>query len=237
MDDLIALALLNRPELASHKAQVQATLAALKQERLRPLIPSVLLRGWSTPVTGTLAVGQFGGGPNGSVGARGDIDVQVLWQLNNLGFGNAGLVRQRQAENRLAVVELFRVQDRVAAETVQAFDQVRMAARRTEVAADGVRMARDSADKNIEGLRQPQIVGGKITLLVRPEEAVASIEALYQAYTDYYTAVADYDRGQFRLYHALGHPAQRLADEPPAQTPPPGPSPSDARVVPFTPSP
>ena len=72
---------------------------------------------------------------------------------------------------------------------------------------------------------------------MRPEEAVASIEASDQAYTDYYTAVADCDRGQFRLYHALGHPAQRLADEPPAQTPPPGPSPSDARVVPFTPSP
>jgi len=40
VDDLIAFALLNSPELASQKAQVQATLAALKQERLRPLIPS-----------------------------------------------------------------------------------------------------------------------------------------------------------------------------------------------------
>ena len=248
VDDLIAFALLNRPELASQKAQVEATLALLKQERLRPLIPSVLIRGASTPVTGTLAVGQFSGGSNGSpgnTGSRGDIDVQLLWQLNNLGLGNLALVRQRQAENRSAVVELFRVQDRVAAETVQAFDQVRMAARRADVAADGVRLARDSADKNIEGLRQPDIVGGKITLLVRPEEAVASIEALYQAYIDYYTAVTDYDRGQFRLYHALGHPAQRLADDDPtapaAAPPPPAGGRQEgggaARVVPLTPSP
>ena len=179
-------------------------------------------------MTGTLAVGQFSGGSNGSpgnTGSRGDIDVQLLWQLNNLGLGNLALVRQRQAENRSAVVELFRVQDRVAAETVQAFDQVRMAARRADVAADGVRLARDSADKNIEGLRQPDIVGGKITLLVRPEEAVASIEALYQAYIDYYTAVTDYDRGQFRLYHALGHPGNgwptttRLPQRPPLLRP------------------
>ena len=71
VDDLIALALLNRPELASRQAQVQATLALLEQERFRPLVPSVLIRGWSTPVTGTLAVGQFGGGTNGSVGTTG----------------------------------------------------------------------------------------------------------------------------------------------------------------------
>ncbi len=49
--------------------------------------------------------------------------------------------------------------------------------------------------------------------LVRPQEVVASLQALSQAYMDYYGAVADYDRSQFRLYHALGHPAQSLASD------------------------
>ncbi|HEY1859354.1 MAG TPA: TolC family protein, partial [Gemmataceae bacterium] len=64
VDDLIPIALTNRPELASKQALVQATLERLRAERLRPLIPSVLLRGASTPVTGTLAGGYFGGGTN-----------------------------------------------------------------------------------------------------------------------------------------------------------------------------
>jgi hypothetical protein len=41
---------------------------------------------------------------------------------------------------------------------------------------------------------------------------VAAVQALGQAYSDYYAAVADYNRGQFRLYRALGQPAQ-LAGE------------------------
>src|SRR6266853_5414608 len=67
-----------RPELATQQALVQATLVRLRQERLRPLIPSVLLRGASTnPSLGTLAGGYFGGGMNDKLsnfGARSDFD-------------------------------------------------------------------------------------------------------------------------------------------------------------------
>src|SRR5262249_36543731 len=40
VDELIPVALLNRPELASQRALVQATLERLREERLRPLVPS-----------------------------------------------------------------------------------------------------------------------------------------------------------------------------------------------------
>src|SRR5262249_52306845 len=136
VDDLIPVGLTNRPELASQQARVQATLTLLRQERLRPLIPSVLLRGYSTPVTGTLATSVFAGGPGshiGNPGWRGDIDLQVLWQLDNLGLGNAARVHQRQAENQLAVLELFRIEDRVAAEVAQAYAQAQLAAQRVEL--------------------------------------------------------------------------------------------------------
>src|SRR5207247_2845527 len=61
VDELIPVALTNRPELAAQQAFVQATLERLRQERLRPLVPSVLLRGAATNPAGMLAGGAFGG--------------------------------------------------------------------------------------------------------------------------------------------------------------------------------
>jgi outer membrane protein TolC len=216
VDDLIGLGLTHRPELASQKAQVEATLKLLKQERLRPLIPSVLLRGFSTPVTGTLATGVFAGGQNGSIGNpgwRGDLDLQVLWQLDNLGLGNRARIHQREAEKRVAVLELFRLQDRVAAEVAQAHAQAQLAARRVTAAERGVQAARESADKNLLALRQTKPAVGAVQLVVRPQEVVAAVQALAQAYLDYYGAVNDANRAQFRLYRALGQPAQCLLQE------------------------
>jgi hypothetical protein len=216
VDDLVPIALTYRPELASQQAQVQLTLTLLKQERLRPLIPSILLRGFSTPVTGTLAEGVFGGGPNSTVGNggfRNDLDLQVLWQFDNLGFGNRAKVHQREAENRLAVLDLFRIQDRVAAEVAQAYAQAQLAARRVGLAEKGVRSALASADKNLVALGQTKSVGNLVVLVVRPQEAVAAVQALAQAYIDYYGAVADANRAQFRLYRALGQPAQCLVQD------------------------
>jgi outer membrane protein TolC len=245
IDDLIPVGLTYRPELASQQAQVQATLTLLKQERLRPLIPSVLLRGFSTPVTGTLGAGYFGGGANssfGNGGLRGDFDLLVLWQLDNLGLGNIAKVHQREAENRLAVIDLLRIEDRVAAEVAQAYAQAQLAARRVEVAERGVRSAVQSADKNLVALGQTKGAGALTVLLVRPQEAVAAIQALSQAYIDYYGAVADGNRAQFRLYRALGQPAQYLVQDQrpptscaPAPLPsaPPTRSPDEIQLAPF----
>jgi outer membrane protein TolC len=217
VDDLIPVALTNRPELAAQQALVQATLVRLRQERLRPLIPSVLLRGASTPVTGTLAGGYFGGGRNDNLSnftARSDFDIQVLWELQNLGFGNRALADQRRAENRLSVLDLFRIQDQVAAEVAQAYAQAQSAASRLGKAENGLRDAVESANKNFEGLGQTKTAGGKVIILViRPQEVVAAIQALVLAYNDYYGSVADYNRAQFRLYRALGQPAQVLAGQ------------------------
>jgi outer membrane protein TolC len=217
LDDLIPIGLTNRPELASRQAEVQATLTLLKQERLRPLIPSLLLRGASTQVAGTLGAGIFGGGANGTIGnggLRGDVDVQLLWQLDNLGFGNLAKIHQREGENRLALVELFRLQDRVAKEVAEAHAQAQLAARRVPFAEKGIRAAMESAEKNLLALRNTKAVADKgglqVSLVVRPQEAVAAVQALAQAYIDYFAAVADANRAQFRLYRALGQPAQCL---------------------------
>jgi outer membrane protein TolC len=213
VDDLIPVALTNRPELAAQQSLVQATLQRLRQERLRPLVPSVLLRGAATNPAGTLAAGVFGGGRNESISnfaARGDFDVQLLWELKNFGFGYLAKVDERKAEQQQAVLELFRTQDRIAAEVAQALAQAQSAASRVADAETELKNAADSANKNLEGLKATKAGGEVIPLINRPQEAVAAVQALAQAYSDYYGAVADYDRAQFRLYRALGQPAQIL---------------------------
>src|SRR5262249_33465689 len=133
VDDLIPVALRNRPELATGQALVEATLRRLQQERLRPLVPSILLRGNATNPAGNLSSRLLGGGINSDLSnfsGRNSIDLEVLWELQNLGFGNKAAVRERRAENELAVLELLRAEDRVAAEVAAAHAQVRSAAAR-----------------------------------------------------------------------------------------------------------
>jgi outer membrane protein TolC len=217
LDNLIPVALTLRPELASRQAFVQASLQLLRQERLRPLIPSLLVRGVSTPASGTLAAGYAaaGTGSLNNVGGRVDVDVQLLWQLDNLGFGNYARVQQRRAENQQAMVELFRIEDRVAAEVSEALAQAQSAADRVGMAERGLRLSVESAEKNLAGVGQTQRSGELVTLVIRPQEAVASVQALAQAYADYFGAIADDNRAQFRLYRALGKPAQMLLGDDP----------------------
>lgn len=215
VDELIRFALSNRPELASQQALVQATLERLKQERLRPLVPSVLLRGSSTPVTGTLAAGYYGGGPNGfmgNFGGRGDFDLQLLWELKNLGCGNRALINERRADNQIAILELLRTEDRIAVEVVQAHAQAHSAALRVKDATAGLKDAQESFKKNLEGVEQTKRAGNLLVLVIRPQEVVAAIGALSQAYNDYFGAISDFNRAQFRLYRALGNSAAPALD-------------------------
>jgi Outer membrane efflux protein len=212
VDDLIPIALTTRPELAVQQALVQATLQRLRQERLRPLIPSIVLHGTSTPPE-TLGVGVFGGGINNQLSnfsVRSDVDVEVLWELRNLGFGNRALMNERRAEHQESLLELFRTQDLIAGEVVQAYAQAQSAGARMGQAERGLKNALDSAEKNFEGLSQTRSAGNLVILVIRPQEAVASVQALSRAYSRYYGAVADFNRAQVRLYRALGYPAQTL---------------------------
>lgn len=227
VDELIPVALTHRPELVSRQAIVQATLARLRQERVRPLVPSVLLRGNAGNPAGLLSTGYFGGGVNDQLrdfGGRNSIDLQLVWEFQNLGLGNRAAVRERQAESQIAVLEAFRTQDRVAADVVQAHAQAKRAVNRLREAEAGLREAADTADKNVANMGQTRRAGEVLVLVFRPQEVVASVQALSQAYDDYYRAVADANRAQFRLYRALGHPAQCVAEKlpaPPAPTDPP----------------
>jgi outer membrane protein TolC len=212
VDALIPVGLTNRPELATQQAVVQATLVRLRQERMRPLIPSVLLQSNATP-NELLGGGVYGTGTNSlnHWSGRSDWDAAVVWEFRNLGLGNRGLITQRRGEQWQALVELFRIQDQVAAEVAQAHAQVEAAAVRVGRAEAGVKAALASYEGNVRGLSETVRAGDLLVLVNRPQEAVAALQQLQQAYLNYYTSANDYNRAQFRLFRALGYPAQRLA--------------------------
>ena len=213
LEELVAIGLTNRPELASYQAVVQAALVRVRQEKRRMLYPTLAVRGVGSNTPG-LAGGAFGGGVNdflGNFGSRFSVDLQAVWEVQNLGFGNRALVREREAERRRALLELLRTQDVVTAEVVQAHAQAVRAAKRVKAAGEGVANAVATAEKNLQGLGQTKRAGEQLILVFRPLEAVAAVVALDQAYRDYYQAVGDHNRAQFRLYRALGHPAQALS--------------------------
>jgi outer membrane protein TolC len=177
-----------------------------------------------------LAGGYFGGGVNDDVqnfGPRFSVDLQAVWEFQNLGFGNRAAVREREADRRRALLELLRTQELVTAEVVQAHAQLQRATRRLAAAEEGVANAAVAADKTLQGLGQGRRVGDQVVLVVRPQEAVAAVTALDQAYRDYYQAVGDQNRAQFRLYRAVGQPPQELCP-PPAPAASPSPSPLSA---------
>lgn len=216
VDELIPIGLLTRPELASQKALVQAALVRLKQERIRPLLPSVVLFGAPNPAAqgGYLMGGAFfssSGGQGAPASARNDINVELLWTLNNMGFGNAALVRTRRAEQEQTLIELFRVQDNVAAEIARIHAELEAAAARIPEAEIGVREAQISFAGNLKGLSQTTRFGDMLTLVNRPQEVVAALQQLASAYENYFGAINDFNRAQFRLYHALGYPAGIIA--------------------------
>lgn len=218
LDELIPIGLTNRPELASQQALVQASLARLRQERIRPLLPSVLIMGdaGQNAPGDYLMGGFFQSNVNGmgSVNsARNDVSVQLLWALNNLGAGNRALVRMRSAEQQQYIIELFRTQDMVAAEIARSHANLVAAAARVREAETGIQQGLISYQGNLKGISQTTRFGDVLVLVNRPQEAVAALQQLASAYETYFIAVNEFNRAQFRLYRALGYPAGILAYE------------------------
>ena len=49
LDDLIPIGLTNRPELSAQQSLIQAALVRIRQEKMRPLLPLILITGFQTP--------------------------------------------------------------------------------------------------------------------------------------------------------------------------------------------
>ena len=216
VDTLIPIGLTNRPELAAQQSLVQAALVRIRQERLRPLVPSLIMEGGPGSVGpgGYLMGGMFASGASGSGNppmAREDLSFGLVWGLDNLGFGNRALVRERRAEQQQMLVELFRIQDLVAGDVARAHAQLASAATRLQQAETGLLEAETAYAGSIKNLGEVVSVGDSKIQLDRTLDVISSLQSLAHAYDNYFGSVNDYNTAQFRLYRALGFPAEILS--------------------------
>lgn len=171
IDDLIVMGLRNRPELSEGQVLVEATPVRLKQAKLRPYIPSLAFR---------YSGGGFGGGRNdffGDFASRSDADVNLYWELANLGFTDRAVRQRRAAENEESRLQLVKLQDRIAAEVVRA-EKLRVAAvRRMQRASNALPEATRSLELNFTNIRK----GAGLPGATRPIEVLQPIQALAQA--------------------------------------------------------
>jgi outer membrane protein TolC len=210
LEDLLPAALLNRPEIASQRAMLRAAEANLRREKMRPLLPVIQVNGFQSAANGLIQGGIFGFGPNTSMNqwmGRDDMSFQVVWQLEGFGMGNLARIKQQRGAQSNATVAVFNAQDQVAAEVPEAHARLQSAAARVSQADRSLRAAIVAFNGNYEGLGQTSRFGDVLQLIFRPQEVVYALQLMKLSFDEYYTTVAEYNRAQFALFHALGYPA------------------------------
>jgi hypothetical protein len=109
----------------------------------------------------------------------------------------------------------------VAGDVTRALARVQSAAARVLQADRAMRTAIITFNGNYEGLQQTTRLGDILVLVNRPQEAVFALQELKVAFDQYFTTVAEYNRAQFELFHALGYPAREIAElRPPGEIQP-----------------
>ena len=212
LDDLLPVALTNRPELASNQALVQAALQRIRRERARILTPTLQINGFQTP-NEEIQAGIFGLGPNSSLNqwtGRVDLSYQALWQLEAFGFANIARIKEQRGEQSRAIIDFLRSQDGVVADVVRARARLQSATARVGQADRALREAILTFNGNVEGLRQTTRFGDVLVLVNRPQEVVFALQLMKKAFDKYFSTVADYNRAEFELFHALGYPAREI---------------------------
>ena len=194
LEQLLQIAIRNRPEVGARGANVAAARARYRQERVRPLLP-LLSVGYSA--------GDFGGGSNlvsprfGNFDSRTDFDVYAVWTLQNLGLGNLALQKNRRAEVDAASAELNVAINRIQQEVADAYA---LSAARSRA----VNAARRQAERALAGFQLDLIrIRGAEGL---PIEVLNSEENLARARQDLLRAIIGYDQAQFQLLAAIGQP-------------------------------
>ncbi len=241
--ELIAVALLRRPEMGERRTVVREALLALDGARALPFSPSVLV-GFSS--------GGFGGGSNlvrpvfGGFGGRSDFDAIAYWTLRNLGVGNVALIRGATAATRVAQFQELAMLDQVRDEVAEAYASTHARFAEIGEVEEAVRSGMEGYRLDLERSRQGVPGEG---LNPRPIEVLNSLNLLYRSRIEYLDAIVDYNQAHFRLYVALGQPpaaalarAAPMPDQKPPSAKPDNPSshppapPTTAAPLPFGPS-
>ena len=206
LPELLAIALIHRPELNESRSKVEQSLLRLKGAKLLPFSPTVFL-GFSA--------GGFGGGSDlvaqpvtsipfgrgdprfSTLDDREDLDVMAYWTLQNLGVGNKSQIAAARSRAASADLEMLVKLDRIRAEVASA--QARVFARfaRISTCELAVKSSKQAFAEDME-----RVLGGEAL----PLEAIDSLRLLADSRLEYLDAIIDYNAAQFELYVALGRP-------------------------------
>ncbi len=196
LQERVATALTNRPELAESRHLVGEAVERLKRERNAPLVPSVLL---------AASYGGLGGGLGSNLtnyGDRFDADAAAYWEVRQLGLGEQAVRREARSKITQARMREMAVMDRIAREVNESSAQVLFRKKQIEASKEAVQAAMESFDKNWDRIRNGKGL---------PIEALQSIQALSAAQREYIRSVSDYNVAQFTLQRSLGWPISEHA--------------------------
>jgi len=199
LTELIAQAAAYRPELVENRALILAALERWRAAKITPFVPRLQF---------AVSGGGFGGGENsffGDFNGRSDVGVSAIWRLNQLGVGDAAVIRERASQYAQSIFRRHSVEAAVASQVVQAFGVAFALRGGLGSAQSAVAAARDSYRLNEERVRRAPEQG-------RPIELLQAIQALARARQDYVQLIAEYNRAQFRLYTSLGNPPSCALD-------------------------
>ena len=192
LDSLVAQALQARPEVNARAAEVAASNIRVKQEQLRPWLPTVLV-GFSA--------GQFGGGSDlagknyADFGTRIDFDIAAVWNIQNLGLGNRALQHRGRAQVGQAVARLDSTQNCIRDEVSESLAAIRSAQSRIELARRQLTTAREGFDQEMTRIKQGE---------GRPLEVLDSARQLTESRLELIRTIAEQNVSQFRLLAAVG---------------------------------
>ncbi|MDB5313875.1 MAG: Outer rane efflux protein [Gemmataceae bacterium] len=225
LPELLAIALLQRPELAARRSEVQTGLYELSLAKVLPFSPNVIL-GFSA--------GGFGGGSDliaqpggfingagqrveasrfGNFGGRSDFDLVLFWTFRNMGVGNLALIRAADSRVRQMKFRELETLNTVRAEVAEAHARVAARYLQIDLVEQAVRAGQEAYTEDLT-----RIKGGQGL----PLELVDSLRLICRARYEYLDAIVDYNRAQFQLWVALGRPpANCLARPVPADLVPP----------------
>jgi outer membrane protein TolC len=193
LETLIGQALAQRPEVAARGADVALFETRLRQERLRPLVPTLFV-GFSA--------GDFGGGSSqvpyrfSNFGSRTDFDVLAVWSVENLGFGNRAVQNKVRAEIGQAEAQRALTIDRVRREVAEALARTSAARREMDIAQKRTQTAQQAFRQDLERAKNLQ---GRII------EVLDSFNMLTSARQDFIATMTAYTQAQFDLWTALGN--------------------------------
>ena len=124
------------PSLRKTALEIAAALARWRQDRTRPLIPTLQMAYYGA---------DFGGGTPGihDYSERNDFMIQASWELRNGGFGNLYQARATRSQLEQANLRRSEVQAQVAAEVSAAVKLVRANEQSLPPAQEAVRQAEE----------------------------------------------------------------------------------------------